>query len=202
MTQINEKMSIRKYWAVIGHPIISLIFMLYVIVGMTKLGNSIGNNSNPIEVLAIGMGLFALNGLFGSLLTLIGIGIIFSIVGFVFKKPWAFLTSAIIQSVGFLVGLPAELMYKQIFVAVVAIVILGYIAYYQLKKYGPFKLNSNTNAFKDHSFSNLKNSAKAVKNNIDYFTRTTRSNRTREKDPIKNENNREVYRDRKKMKML
>ena len=121
-------------WATFVHPAICLAYMLYNIITIVSATKSLSNSDDPFGLLGAAAGLVVVNGMLRPLLITMGIGTIFSIAGLIVRKPWPYLTAAIIQSVGLLVGLPVELMDIAYLVASIVMVLLGFIAYYQKNK--------------------------------------------------------------------
>lgn len=121
-------------WAMFIHPVLCLLYMIINIVSIVNMGRTAASSSDPFAALGGGLSLLMANQMLGLLLTIMGIGTIFSIVGLFTKKPWAYLTAAIIQCVGLLVGLPVELLDVTYLFASFIMIALGFYAYYQVHK--------------------------------------------------------------------
>ena len=134
----NIKKSIKginsRNWAMFIHPVLCLLYMIINIVSIVNMGRTAASSSDPFAALGGGLGLIMANQMLGPLLAIMGIGTIFSIVGLFIKKPWAYLTAAIIQCVGLLVGLPIELLDVTYLFASLIMIALGFYAYYQVRK--------------------------------------------------------------------
>ena len=86
---------------------------------------------------------FLFAGILGSLVTLMGIGAVVSVVGLLFKKPWAYLVSAIIQSIAFFMNISLLLSGLSDVYIIIALIIIGFIAYKQSQKLTPFATSSS-----------------------------------------------------------
>ena len=123
-----------RNWAMFVHPALCLLYMIINIVSMVNMGRTAASSSDPFAALGGGVSLLFANRMLGPLLAIMGIGTIFSIVGLFIKKPWAYLTAAIIQCIGLLVGLPVELLDVTYLFASLIMIALGFYAYYQVRK--------------------------------------------------------------------
>jgi len=100
----------------------SVLATLYVIYLINYFGNSIGNLDSGEELSgAIATALVTPH------MTMIGIGAIFSWLGFFFKKSWAALVGAILYCVG-------ALLFIMYIIFCIPLIILGFIGYANQKK--------------------------------------------------------------------
>lgn len=116
------------------HTLLSIGYLVCQGISFINQANSITSSSDPF----IGLGNALLLGIGTQLLKphliIIAISTVFSLIGFFFKRPWAYMTSAIIQSIAIIAAI--ALIFSNIIWLglLVALNILGYISYGQLKK--------------------------------------------------------------------
>lgn len=116
--------------------LLSIAYVVFIIVSLVSAQKSIGS-SDPFSALGGMLSGFLAGKVFGTNLFMMIVGSLFSVVGFFTKKPWAYLTSAIIETVGALMLLTLISIQPLPMLACAGISALGYIAFARLRKNNP-----------------------------------------------------------------
>ena len=130
LTQRPRLLFLSKKWAIVVHPLVCLAVVGYMLLSLVIKSKRSFSNGDLGDVIGVALTFSVLR----RWLIIMGIGTVFSFVGLFFRKAWAYLTSAIIQSISPIVCMVIVFGDYSILFVTLLMIILGYLAYYQIHK--------------------------------------------------------------------
>lgn len=119
-------MSPFRKWSIL-HFILSVVY-IGVFVALLEPAR-LDTSADPFSMIGNGLGVLLAYQLVTPTMILNAFGLIFSLVGIIIKKRWAFLTSAIIDTVGLFPGIALFAAMPAILIIAIPLVIVGYITF-------------------------------------------------------------------------
>ena len=130
---INKPLSSFRKVAII-QLLLSLLHLIILISELKNLSSGVTSAGDPFSTAGNMLLLGATASVMKRHLILFILGTIFSVVGLFMKKPWPYLTSAIIDTVSLVFGLTLLLAAPILLVILIPAIVLGYVAYSKAKK--------------------------------------------------------------------
>ncbi len=117
------------------HTLISVFYVLFLLISLIQAGKSNADFvTDPLSMISSMGSTYLMGKLLGPQLFIMSIAAIFSLIGMFIKKPWPYLTAAIIQTLGVFKGLVIELAQPLLLIVVVGMTVIGYISFYYIQK--------------------------------------------------------------------
>lgn len=115
------------------HTVLSVGYVLYQIASFVDTANDVYNTTDPFAALGNLLAVGIAAHLMKPHLILMVTAAVFSVLGILVKRPWAYLTSAIIQTIGTVILLGILIAQPLWLILMIAIIVLGFVAYSKLK---------------------------------------------------------------------